>query len=388
MITHHLTSYLLAALLLLIGLCQLVTGERRSARSALGTGTLVASASIGWVVLTGVPVLPYLSYFPKTALASIGPIARQLLGERPDVTAGVTAATQTRALFTGSTLPLYEHYAAYAVQVIAAVAMVLAAWRLRRSRSGALLALSLLAAGYFVLLPLRLNAAGEAGAGRISTFQWIGIAVVVATGLVARPWRNPAGCHSLAGWDRFVWSSKRVWQATTACATIAVLFVSLVGSYGSAVDPALRFPGAFELNSSDGRDTTSEAVGLAQRFLAAEGPGQRVVVSDDATERVFETYAFVPDLGPFPQWAFFLPTYTSQQLRHLASAGHISAIVIDTRITEDGGTAAALPGYPPAVLPPITAAGLSRLSSFSWLKVAFRTAHYVVLRVVGNSYVP
>jgi 4-amino-4-deoxy-L-arabinose transferase-like glycosyltransferase len=383
-ITHHLTSYVLAALLILIGLSQLAVGERRSARPALGIGLLLGVAAAGWVLLTKAPIISYLGYFPRTAFDAVGPIFRQLLGEKAAVTStGGSGGSQTRSLFTGSTLPLYEHLAAYTVQVIAAVASLLAGWRLRRSRSGALLAFGVLAASYFVLLPLRFNLAGEQGALRLSTFQWIGIAVVVATGLVAEPRRRPVGFHSLGRRPRFGSGRQRPPRPAVAATAVVVLFVSLVGNYGSAVNAAFRFPGAFELNSSDGRDTPIEAVKLAQRFLSAEGPG-RSVVSDVATERVFETYAFTVDLGAFPQWEFFLPDFSSQQLESLARSGGIDAIVVDDRDAEGGGTIAQLPGYPPAVYSPITTAGLERLSSFTWLKVMYRTEHYVVLTVVGE----
>jgi hypothetical protein len=382
--THHLSSYVLAVLLLFIGLCQLLLGDRRNARSALAVGALVTSAAIGWVLLTGAPIISYLGYFPRTAIDAIGPIFRQLLGQRPTVAAGAAGASQTRSLFTGSTLPIYERYAAYAVQVIAAVAVGTSAWRLRYTRSGALVALGLLSLSYFLLLPLRLNLAGEQGAGRISTFQWVGIAVVVGAGLFNQPWRRRGGLHTRRRPAGFAGVPERAWRPALCGLAIAVLFVSLVGSYGSEVDPALRFPGAFELNSSDGRDTPLAAVKLAQEFLAKEGPGQRVV-SDEATQRIFETYAFTPDLGALPQWEFFVPTYSSQQLHQLAISGRVSDIVIDDQITEGGGLSAALPGYPPPNYAPITVSGLKRLESYSWLKVIFQTQHYVVLKIVGGT---
>ena len=375
---------MLAVLLLSMGLCQLLLGDRRNARSALAVGALVAAAAVGWVVLTGAPIISYLGYFPRTAIDAIGPIFRQLLGQRPTVVAGAAGTSQTRSLFTGSTLPIYERYAAYSVQVIAAVAVAVAAWRLRYTRSGALLALGLLALSYFLLLPLRLNLAGEEGAGRVSTFQWVGIAAVVGTGLFNEPWRRRGGLHTRRRSGGLAGLPERARRPAVGGLAIAVLFVSLMGSYGSEVDPALRFPGAFELNSSDGRDTPLEAVKLAQEFLAKEGPGQRVV-SDEATQRIFETYAFTPELGALPQWAFFVPTYSSQQLHQLAITGRVSDIVIDDRITEGGGLSAALPGYPPPSYAPVTVSGLRRLESYSWLKVIFKTQHYVVLKVVGGA---
>jgi hypothetical protein len=173
----------------------------------------------------------------------------------------------------------------------------------------------------------------------------------------------------------------RATRKSVALPVIAsLLFITLVGNYGAAINPAQRFPGAFELDSSDGRDTPIEAVRLAEKFFAAEGPAEKVV-SDASTERIFETYAFTQGLGAFPQWQFFMSNYTSSQLHQLARSGGIDAIVIDNRITEGGGQAVQFPGFPPYSHPPVTAAVLARLMSFSWLRVIYRTDHYTVLAV-------
>ena len=233
-ITHHLTSYMLAAVLIVTGGVQLLTNEHDAARRALGVGIGVAAFAVVWVVVTGAPIISYLGYFPRTAFDAIGPIFRQILGLRRHGIGGTLGAPATRSLFTGSTLPVYERYAAYGVQVIAFAATLVAAWRLRRRRSGPLVTLALLAATYFLLLPLRLNLAGEQGANRVSTFQWIGIAVVVAIGLTAGPQRGTNNHHV----------HQKVPLARRALAWLgrgrpliaaAILVFSLVGTYGSAV---------------------------------------------------------------------------------------------------------------------------------------------------------
>jgi hypothetical protein len=378
-ITHHLTSYVLVAIVILIGLLQLSMGERRGARSSLGIGLVVGLFAIGWVLLTKAPVISYLGYFPRTAVDAIGPILSQLLGTT--AATATTSATATRSLFAASSLPLYERYAAFAVQVIAFVATAVAAWRFRLWRSGALFALTLLAFSYFLMLPLRLNLAGEQGSGRVQTFQWIGIAIIIPIGLFARPWRRSVRRHTLKK-SQHLRKLHLPHPLSVAIATV-VVFVSLVGNYGSSVDAALRFPGAFQLGSGDGRDTPLEAVRLAERFLSAEGPDRRVV-TDGATERIFQTYAYTQGLSSFPQWDFFLSDYSSRQLQSLAYSGGINAIVIDDRVVEGGGDFPTL-GFPPTSHPPITTAGLDRLSSFSWLRVMYRTTHYTVLAVLATT---
>jgi hypothetical protein len=381
-ITHHLTSYELAVLVIAIGLCQLAVKEYRGAKLSLMLAGLTAISAVAWVMLTGAPILSYLGVFPRTAFDAIGPIFDKLVGTRPTPTSrGLAAPGATRSLFGGSTLPEYERYAAYAVQVIAFVGTAIAAWRLRFSRSGTLIALTLLALTYFLLLPLRLSPAGEAGAGRVSTFQWIGIAVVTGLGVAtAARRRRPSARHALPRvWARHgrLWRNRWLWIGATP-----LLFISLIGNYGASVNAAVRFPGMFQLNSTNGRDTTPEAVRLAHRFLALEGPNQHIA-SDSSTLLVFEAYAYAQPPGVVG-WQFFVPGYTSAHLYQVARAYDINAIVVDDRIVEDGGENADLAGAPGNLYHlPITKQVLSRLSSFKWLHVLFVTQHYTVYQVVG-----
>jgi hypothetical protein len=161
------------------------------------------------------------------------------------------------------------------------------------------------------------------------------------------------------------------------------MFGTLVGNYGASVDAGFQFPGAFQLGSSDGRDTPLEAVTLAERFLAADGPG-RTIVTDGATQRIFETYAYTePPAGSFPSWEFYLAVYySSEQLQKLALANNIDAIVIDDRAIDDSEEL----GFPSNFETPITAADLARLRTFRWLRVSFRTSHYEVLTVLRPTH--
>ncbi len=381
-LTHHLTSYELAVLVIAIGLCQLAVKEYRGAKLSLMLGGLTAISAVTWVMLTGAPILSYLGYFPRTAFEAIGPIFDKIVGSRPAPSSGgVAAPTATRSLFTGSVLPDYERYAAYAVQLIAIAVTAVAAWRLRFSRSGTLVALAVLALTYFLLLPLRLSPAGEAGAGRVSTFQWIGIAVVTGLGIAAAARRRrSSGRHALPrAWASHgrMWRNRWLWVAATP-----LLFVGLVGNYGASVNAAVRFPGTFQMNSTNGRDTTPEAVQLARHFLALEGPNQRVA-SDSSTLLVFEAYAYAQPPGFGLAWQLFVPGYTSAHLQEVARLYDINAIVVDNRIAQGGGESADLAGAPDNVYHlPITGQTLSRLSSFKWLRVLFATQHYTVYEVV------
>jgi hypothetical protein len=379
-VTHHLTSYILAALLLVTGLLELVVHQRRKARNSLRIGLLVGACGAAWVFITGAPIGTYLGYFPRTAYEGIGPIMHRILGETP-AAAGAVTATSSRGLFSGSTLPTYEHYAAYATQVFALVVTLVAAWRLRRRRSGALYTFGLLAVSYFVILPLRLNLAGEEGANRVATFQWI--AIVVSLGLVGEPWDIRPGQQAGNLLRRATAALvSRAWLSAGVAAVLA--FIGLVGNYGAATNASLQFPGAYVVDSTDGRDASVESAQLAQRFLQAEGPDQ-VVAADFSTARTFETYAYTSVSDAFPVWQFFDPDYSSSQLQDLASTGRVTAIVIDDRLVDGGGQSGTYPGYPPASRPPVTPAVLHRLSSFPWVSVMYRTPNYTVLRVLGRS---
>jgi len=379
-LTHHITSYALAVLLIAIAIFQLLYRQSKQARLFLGLGGFIGICAIGWVVLTGAPIVSYLDYFPRTAFDSIGPIFHKVLGEHNTVIVGSAPATPTRSLFTGSTLPPYERYAAYVVQIISLVGLCAGFWRLRKRLSGPIVALALLAFSYFILLPLRLSPAGEAGAGRVSTFQWVGIAVVAGIGLA-----EPALVRATRAVKVPTNRTKQSIRLTLGALSLCALCVSLVGNFGTGVNAAEQFPGRFQLDSSNGTDTPLRAVRLAESFLKSEGAGRRVI-SDGSTERIFETYAFTEDLGDLPQWQFYYAnTYSSGYLESVVRSGGVSAIVIDRRVTNPEGEVPGLLGYPPSVLPPIKKSSLDKLASFSWLRVVQRSGSYEVLQVLDHS---
>ncbi len=382
-VTHHLTSYILAALLIVIGTIQRLLHDRMDYRNALIGGSLIAILGIIWVEITGAPIVSYLGYFPRTAWESLGPITRDLLGKSTRHLASTQGSfpnsSGTRSLFSGSTLPFYEHYGAFIVQVIALTCFLISVWRLRKSRCGAYYGFALLALTYFILLPLRLNLAGEQGANRTATFQWIGIAIVISIGMY--PASNGAGSsHRFGTKSRNIFgTNQRTKRATRLIITMVLLIVSLVGNYGSVVNASFQFPGTFILDSSDGSDTPTEAVHLAQWYLSREGPNTKVV-SDTSTERIFETYAFTGAVGnEFPQWAFFDSRLSSSYLEQLAASGGISSIVVDRRIVTGG--AAQFSGYPPSNTPAVSNADLRRLISFKWLTPIQSTQNYVIFKV-------
>lgn len=383
-VTHHLTSYVLTALLLGLAAASLRLAERPQFRTRAIVASVVAGAAAGWALLTGAPVLSYLGYFPRASFDAIGPIVDKLLGRQAHVVAtkGAAAATTvTRSLFSGSTLPAYEHVAAYVVQVVALVAVGAGIWRVRHRLDAATVVLVVLALSFFVTLPLRLSAAGEAAAGRVATYQWIGIAVTGAFA-VGRP---RAG--STLGRARILALRAGSWlNGLVGPAALAVLGLFLVGNYASSVNAAELFPGPFQLASSDGRDTTPEAVRLSSWYLHHYGPG-RVVVADGATERVFEAYAFARSgPGALPQWQlFYAASYSSAYLHSLARRMGVSAIVVDRRLVGTSGSDDGLLGYPPPGLGPVTAADLHALESLPWLRRSTSSPHYEVLTVDGGA---
>ena len=386
-LTHHLTSYVLAALLLTMATLCYLKRDLRRARSFLTVGSVLAASYVAWVLVTGAPVVAYLGYFPITAFHSLSPILQKVLGGGTralnTTTGGVSA---TRTLFSGSTLPTYEKLAAYGAQVLALIVFLVGLWRLRRRLDGPVLAMALFGFSYFLLLPLRLSPAGEAGAGRAAAFQWIGIALIIGIGI------SVAVTPSHRWWDgrlatvRTILSRRPSSVPWRGVGAVCLIFVTLVGSFGTSVNTAELFPGPFELDSSSGRDTPTDAVQLATDYLAKYGPDQRIV-ADASTERIFQTYAFAQGLGNFHQWKFFYSgLFSDQALAKLATTGRIDAIVIDNRIANSGFGQAVLLGYPPLGLPAITNGSLEHLSAQPWLTRIESLGPYEVFRVLQPSH--
>ena len=173
-ISHHVTAWVLAGMLLLLGLGAI--WERgwawTFAKRLIAIGTATAAAVAAWLVL----VAPYtLSYVGPTFSDTADAIGRFAGG-----------STQHRHLFYRSTEPFYEKYGSYLAVFLLAGAFAYAVLLLMRRdatrREHLTTPLILIGALYFISLPIAFLVSTNA-VTRVWEFAFIGVAPLVAVAL-------------------------------------------------------------------------------------------------------------------------------------------------------------------------------------------------------------
>lgn len=268
--THHITAWVLAALLLAWAAAVWLRNRSRSrSRSRSHRSSHGTSAGAGVAAAEFVPKLPA-TVTTGTAVAwlfVVAPITIGYLG--PVVTRAAVQGFQlivefhtSRTLFANTgqaaTAPAWERVAAIAGTLAILGCLPVALYRSRRAGLPAiakLLAWSSL--GWVALLPLRFTAGGQETANRSSEFLYLGIALCF--GLLLEP---------------FLDSSR--WRRMLALSLVALLFVggiSVSWNYAQRLAPDYRV-------TNGSAAVTPDDQALAGWMLATLGPGHRIATDN------------------------------------------------------------------------------------------------------------
>lgn len=373
-VTHHVSSYLLLLMALL--LCAIVLAQRWH-------GTLRAAPirrSLGFLLVMLIGVAGWTLRIAPGMGAYLGPIARGFL---TDAVGLLAPHAHHRTLFSASTTPDYERVAAYASPVLAGIAIIPAAVQARRTdppRPPMMYAIWTLAVLYFLSLPLMLTQGGNEAARRSWSFTTIGLALALAPAIArlveatgARHAHPPRTIGALIAWAR---------RPTCALA----LFTALVGNTAMNTSELYRFPGPV-VYGADTRTLTPEMLGAARWFRATIGPHQRIV-GDRGTSMVFAAFADAWTATAWrrlPTWELYLSVHPPERalLRALAGSGY-HYLIVDCRMA--GALprigyylAPGEPGYRTRSQPP-PAAALDRYQRVPWTTKILQTDHLAIYR--------
>lgn len=268
-ISHHITSFGLASLLIGWTAIQLVV-TRRPDRYTASTATVALVATLGVVV-----------WLFSVASLTLGYLVPPLGGAVKQMIRLITTG-EGRQLFqsaTGQVAPFWQRLAGLGATGILLAWLpfgIGAVWRQMRSNSLALL-LTLLALGYPASLVLRLTPTGSEAAGRSSAMIFLGLAFVVAAGMgalndfvgwVVRRLHLPRSLA--AGIGRFA-SLTVPWRVVG----VAAFGVLVLGSVIVGTSPASRLPGPY-LVSADARSIDAESIAAATWARAQLGLDRRI----------------------------------------------------------------------------------------------------------------
>ncbi|HKO25603.1 MAG TPA: DUF6541 family protein, partial [Chloroflexota bacterium] len=311
-ITHHLSTYVLAVVLLLIAVVTTVRTVRghESAGTAVLTWTfalLVTAGSAVWLIFASGGVVDYLV---QPVASSVAEIIRMLHHEQ-----------QSRTLFALSTTPQYEQVCAFLSPVLMAVgaAAGLCLLRRQRPRTSAALALILFGLGYFPSIPFMLTEYGNEGARRSWAFTYVGLAVLIAPvipHLLRRAvlW-HPAGRSAVGG-------------------AVVALCIVLVGNVSMSMNELYRFPGPY-IYGSDTRSLDGELMQMVDWMRTTQGTGQNVV-ADRYSGLALAAFGIEWPAAvswAFPLWQLYFSVHLPsaallQQIQH----SHYRYLVIDKRM--------------------------------------------------------
>ena len=367
--THHLTSYALIGALSLITIASAVAALRgRGARHAFRTCACVTVgvgiAAMSWILVVAPDVVGYLEPFISRGFTQVTQLAHRSGGGQ-------------RQLFAKSLLPDYERMAAYLAPVIAFSLAAIGAWGIRRrllQGGPAMLGLAAFGAVYFLSLPFILTQSGSEGARRSWAFTSLGLALLVAAGLVVAV-------------DAARRLPIRFATPLVSLALVGAIAVMAVGNTASGVNAEYRFPGAF-VYGSDARTTTEETRGAVSWLNRTDGIQHRTIADRD-TGLAFGTFGaqwIERAYSRLPLWQFyFRARQPDKRLLEVLYQAGTRYLIVDSRMAEELPRTGVyfVPDEPGARrhTSPVPRAALAKFALQPWAIQIYGTDHYRIYRL-------
>lgn len=249
-ISHHMTSYILAALLLAATGISILRSRGKD-RGPWDLALIMGVATAFWLVYVATYTLNYLSPVLGKAMRSIFRLAQQ----------EETTRTLFKSSSTGYVSPLWEQLTVFGSVLLVVLGLPIGWWHLWR-RYRAPIFFLLLGAVALVYLPmqgLRLTSAGWETANRSSEFLFIGVAFILALA-IEQLWQ--------VAWLRlrFGW------------ATSLIIMVLFFGGFIAGWPPQARMPRPY-LVSTGSHLAEPQAIAAAKWTLDFLGPDHRIATS-------------------------------------------------------------------------------------------------------------
>ncbi|MEP7377989.1 MAG: hypothetical protein ABI725_00345 [Chloroflexota bacterium] len=308
-VTHHVTSMMLAAFLVLWALVALIMRRRDRHQPKPGRIALFEIALIaGWTLTVATATISYL-----------GPAITSTLTELIRLIGGQLEPRELFVARSGAVAPLWERLvgSGSAAVIIAFLPLgLLVVWS-RFRNSSVMVALALVAAAYPASLLARFTSVGAEVATRTPEFLFLGIGAVVALGLARFSYRG-----------RF----KRPVQLGLVALFVAVIGV---GSVIVGVPTWVRLPGPY-LVSADFRSIEPQGISAATWAYDILGPGNRIA-ADRINRILMATYGHQTVVTSyetgFPIRRLYLEPEIGPAHRRIIAEGRVKYLLVDRRMT-------------------------------------------------------
>jgi hypothetical protein len=299
-VTHHVTSYVLAATLLLISLAALLRRDRRTATWTAVLALLSAVAAAGWLVLAAPQTWAYLQPFADGTLDSLRAFFAGGSSRAPSTSAG---PLDNRILAAG------------AILIMSALLPVgwWGVWRTYRNQPWVLV-MATVSVSWYVIIAIRFTVAdGSELAGRASTFTFV-----------------PAGLIAALAIGQLVGAAAHRRVRIMAPVLVGVLLLTFDGLANGWPPFWERLPGPHQVAGSE-RSVGPEEITTARWTLAALGPGNRFA-TDVGSFSVLGSYGYQDPLQDVA-YLYTSPTLTLSDISQ-AQAAALQYIWVDQRLSQ------------------------------------------------------
>ena len=302
-ITHHVTSYMLTAFLILVAVASQITGSRNTARRFGLLGTISLLSVIGWIGITWPNTW---NYFSPTVVG----MAQSLTALTSGGSSGAQSTSSNPAVN-----ELLEYGAILAFTVLIGVGSW-QAWKRHRRHPWIIGMMIGATVGWVIFLGIRVGTSdGEELAGRAATYLYIPVSVIVALALT-----------------RVVNSAMvRRWGAAVTALVVAAIVALVIDGLANGWPPYWeRLPGPHEVASFEASVDPQE-IAISNWSLAQLGPGN-VIASDQGIYPVLIGYGEQNPQQEVTQF-YTTPTWTPA-VAGAASGLNIQYVETDTRLTK------------------------------------------------------
>jgi hypothetical protein len=354
-ITHHVTSYLLAASLLLLTGVSLLRRAAPGYRLALLAGACVALAAL-WVGLAAPSTMSYLE-----------PTLRGLTG----------VFTSRRAAGSGTPAgPLADQLASYAATALIMIGLPFGWWQIWRKqrRDTWALALGTGASAYYLAALVRVAVPdGAELAGRSLTFIYLPVGYTLAMA-AAGPGRALL---------RRITRSSRISPVLVGAAASGIL---VVGGIAAGWPPSWeRLPGHYFVDGFES-GITPEGIAAASWARTTLGPGQRIA-ADFTSYLLLGSYGDQDPVGDLDA-LYCGPSWTAADVT-LANQQAIDYLLVDLRMSEQ---AAVTGGYfadsSSACPSPIPRPDLTKFDAVPGFSRVYDSGNIVIYALPGTQHAP
>ena len=316
-ITHHVTSFVLAAFLVFWTVVFFVFSKikflrpKRSGQVQAnpgGVAWLTLALCAGWLLSSG-----------NLAAAYLGPYLTGAVGQLTRVLFGQGAMRQTFQGDLGFVVPVWERLVAYGSVALIMLGLAFGLFQIWRHYRGNALVLALAGAGlaYPVGLALRLTASGAEVSERTSEFVFFGVGLVLAIA-VSKLWTFRA-----PNW----------WRSGIIAIAVGVIFLgqTIVGNGQIWA----RLPGPY-LVVADQRSVEPEGIAAAQWAASFLGPGQRIA-ADRINMLLMSTYGGQWDVNatnaPVSVQSIFTELQFDSTVQAALRVDKVQYLVVDRRLS-------------------------------------------------------